>query len=409
MSEKAEPPPLAGLRIVDLTHMLAGPYCTMLLADLGAEIIKVEPIQGDSTRAEGPFMPDDEVRAFGGYFQSVNRGKQSIVIDLKVDAGREALHALLRGADAVVENFRPGVMERQGLSYEALHELYPSLVYVAIRGFGDPRTGASPYSDWPAFDVIAQAFGGAVGITGADVDHPMKIGPGVGDIFPAALAALGAVTAIYQARETGKGRFVDVSMLDAVLSLCERIVYGQSYTDRPSVPTGNHHPIWCPFGLFAATDGWVAIAAPREHQWRKLCTLIGRADMAESEEYSSNQSRQRNRDSVLTALTGWTSGHTKQEILSILGGEVPVGPVHTSGTILDDPHVAARRMVLEVEQPGSLMRGKVAGSPIKFADTEPAAQGRRAPLLGEHTNAVLEAAGVTPEQVAVWREHGGIQ
>jgi crotonobetainyl-CoA:carnitine CoA-transferase CaiB-like acyl-CoA transferase len=408
MSVKAEPPPLAGLRIVDLTHMLAGPYCTMLLADLGAEIIKVEPLQGDGTRAEGPFMPDDKVRVFGGYFQSVNRGKQSIAIDLKVEAGREALHALLRGADAVVENFRPGVMERQGLSYEALHELYPSLVYVAIRGFGDPRTGASPYKDWPAFDVIAQAFGGAVGITGADVGHPMKIGPGVGDIFPAALAALGAVTAIYQARETGKGRFVDVSMFDAILSLCERIVYGQSYTDRPSEPTGNHHPIWCPFGLFRATDGWVAIAAPRQHQWRKLCTLIGRADMAESEEYSSNQRRQQNRDSVLAALTDWTSSRTKQEILSILGGEVPVGPVHTSDTILDDPHVAARGMVLEVEQPGSPKRGKVAGSPIKFADTQPA-QARRAPLLGEHTNAVLEAAGVTPEQVAVWRERGAIR
>jgi crotonobetainyl-CoA:carnitine CoA-transferase CaiB-like acyl-CoA transferase len=388
--------------------MLAGPYCTMLLADLGSEIIKVEPMEGDGTRAEGPFMPDDEVRAFGGYFQSVNRGKQSIAIDLKVEAGREALHALLRGADAVVENFRPGVMERQGLSYEALHELYPSLVYVAIRGFGDPRTGASPYQDWPAFDVIAQAFGGAVGITGADVDHPMKIGPGVGDIFPASLAALGAITAIYQARETGKGHFVDVSMFDAILSLSERIVYGQSYTDRPSAPTGNHHPIWCPFGLFAAADGWVAIAAPRQHQWRKLCTLIGRADMAESEEYSSNQNRQHNRDSVLAALTDWTSCHTKQEILSILGGEVPVGPVHTSDTILDDPHVATRRMVLEVEQPGSLRRGKVAGSPIKFADTQPA-PARRAPLLGEHTNAVLEAAGVTPEQVAAWRESGGVR
>lgn len=408
MSANAEPPPLAGLRIVDLTHMLAGPYCTMLLADLGSEIIKVEPMEGDGTRAEGPFMPDDEVRAFGGYFQSVNRGKQSIAIDLKVEAGREALHALLRGADAVVENFRPGVMERQGLSYEALHELYPSLVYVAIRGFGDPRTGGSPYQDWPAFDVIAQAFGGAVGITGADADHPMKIGPGVGDIFPAALAALGAVTAIYQARETGKGRFVDVSMFDAILSLCERIVYGQSYTDHPSAPTGNHHPIWCPFGLFKATDGWVAIAAPRQHQWRTLCTLIGRADMAESEEYSSNQNRQRNRDSVVAALTDWTSSHTKEEILSILGGEVPVGPVHTSDTILDDPHVAARRMVLEVEQPGSLRRGKVAGSPIKFADTQPVAA-RRAPLLGEHTNAVLEAAGVTPEQVAEWRERGAIR
>jgi crotonobetainyl-CoA:carnitine CoA-transferase CaiB-like acyl-CoA transferase len=408
MCAAAGPAPLAGLRIVDLTHMLAGPYCTMLLADLGAEIIKVEPMRGDLTRSEGPFMPDDEVRAFGGYFQSVNRGKQSIAIDLKIDDGREALHALLSGADAVIENFRPGVMERFGLSYEVLHELYPSLVYVAIRGFGDPRTGASPYRDWPAFDVIAQAFGGAVGITGADVDHPMKIGPGVGDIFPAALAALGAVSAMYQARDTGKGRFVDVSMVDAVLSLCERIVYGQTYTGRPSEPTGNHHPIWCPFGLFPATDGWVALAAPREHQWRTLCLRIGRADMAETEEYSSNEGRQRNRDSVLAALTDWTSRRSKQEILSILGGVVPVGPVHTSDTILDDPHVAARSMVLEVEQPGSLRPAKVAGSPIKFADTQPAAP-RRAPLLGEHTDAVLKAAGVTPEQVAAWRARGGIR
>ena len=201
---------LAGLRVVDLTQMLAGPFCTMLLADQGAEVIKVEPPGGDMTRRAAPYFADDEARHFGGYYQSINRNKKSISIDLKTADGKAIVRRLVKEADVLVENFRAGTMERLGLSYESLAELNPRLVYATVRGFGDPRTGASPYADWPAFDVVAQAMGGIMGITGPDREHPLKVGPGVGDIVPAMLLAVGVLAAVRHAERTGEGQFVDV-------------------------------------------------------------------------------------------------------------------------------------------------------------------------------------------------------
>ncbi len=225
---------LDGVRIVDLTQMLAGPYCTMLLADQGAEIIKVEPLDGDHTRIIGPYHADDKLRAFGGYFASVNRNKKSIAIDLKTPEGRDLVLKLCDDADAVVENYRGGVMDRLGLSYETLHARNRKLVYATIRGFGDARTGKSPYSDWPAYDVISQAMGGIMAITGPDKDTPMKVGPGVGDIVPAITCAFGIVSAILRAYKTGKGQFVDVGMVDAILAVCERIMHQHSYAQDPA-------------------------------------------------------------------------------------------------------------------------------------------------------------------------------
>jgi crotonobetainyl-CoA:carnitine CoA-transferase CaiB-like acyl-CoA transferase len=216
---------LAGLRVIDLTQVLAGPYCTMMLADQGADVVKIEPVEGDPTRHFGPFRSDDKDHFFGGYFQSTNRNKKSIGLDLKSLEGKALFKRLAKDADIVVENFRAGVMDRLGLSFESLAVENPRLVYAAIRGFGDPRTGQSPYVDRPAFDVVAQAMGGAMGITGPDAFTPMKIGPGVGDIFPAALSAFGIMAAVFRARQTGHGQFVDIAMYDGILALCERLVY----------------------------------------------------------------------------------------------------------------------------------------------------------------------------------------
>ena len=190
---------LDGVRIVDLTQMLAGPFCTMLLADQGAEVIKVEPLDGDDTRIMGPYHDDDRLKAFGGYFASINRNKKSVAIDLKKPEGRDLVLRLCEGADAIVENSRAGVMDRLGLGYDALHERFPKLVYATIRGFGDRRTGKSPYTDWPAYDVVSQAFGGVMAITGPDKDTPMKVGPGIGDLMPATMSAVGIVSAILRA------------------------------------------------------------------------------------------------------------------------------------------------------------------------------------------------------------------
>ena len=270
---------LEGIRVIDLTQMLAGPYCTQMLADQGADVIKVEPPKGDSSRKLGPYRADDDTRSIGGYFASVNRNKKSIIIDLKAEEGRALLRRLVRTADVVVENYRARVMDRLGLSYESLRDENPALVYAAIRGFGDPRTGESPYVDWPAFDVVAQAMGGLMGITGPDADTPIKVGPGLGDIVPGAFAATGILAALVRAKMTGRGQFVDICMIDVVLSICERIVHQNSYAGVVSHPEGNQHPILTPFGVFPASDGYVSIGAPTDEWWQKLCHLMQRDDL----------------------------------------------------------------------------------------------------------------------------------
>ena len=212
---------LKGLRVLDLSRMLSGPYCTMHLADHGAEVIKIESETGDTSRGNGPFREDDPDHDWAGYFVSLNRGKKSVQLDLKTPEGRADFRALAATADVIVENFRPGVMDRLGLSFESLAAENPRLVYAAIRGFGDPRTGEGPYEDWPSYDVVAQAMGGLMSITGPDAKTPTKTGPGVGDIFAGMMMAFGIMAALREAEATGKGQFVDVAMYDAMISLCE--------------------------------------------------------------------------------------------------------------------------------------------------------------------------------------------
>jgi crotonobetainyl-CoA:carnitine CoA-transferase CaiB-like acyl-CoA transferase len=376
------PGPLHGLRVVDLSTMLAGPYATMLLADLGADVVKVEPPAGDGTRRAGPYRPEDGKHGLAGYFQSVNRGKRGVVLDLKDPSDVERLVELVRQADVLVENYSTGVMERLGLGYERLATENPRLVYAALRGFGDPRTGASPYATWPAFDVVAQAMGGFLGITGTADGTPVKSGPGIGDIFPAALLAFGVLAAVHHARATGAGQFVDIAMYDAVLSLCERAVYQHSYTGEIPRPQGNGHPLLCPFDIFPTADGWVSVAAPHDGHWRILAETIGGTELADDPRYRTNRERVRHAPDVRAVVGGWLADRTTAEVVAILGGRVPIGPVNDIAAIAADPHVAARRMLVELPQPGSDRPVVVAGQPLKFTRT-PAEVTRRAPTLGE--------------------------
>ncbi len=394
---------LAGLRVVDLTQMLAGPFCTQILADHGADVIKVEAMTGDGTRVTGPFCADDALRDFGGYFQSVNRNKRSIALDLKTGTGREILHRLIDDADVVVENFRAGVMERLGLSYETLRETNPRLVYGTVRGFGDPRSGESPYAQWPAYDVVSQAMGGMMGITGPDRDTPTKIGPGVGDTVPALMLCIGILAAVSRARETGQGQFVDVAMTDAVLAMCERIVYQTSYTGTVPAPEGNRHPLLCPFGLFRARDGHVSIACATDAFWEKLATAIGRPEMAHDPAFATNAARVQHQQRVIDAIEAFTTVRSKEEIAVVLGGKVPFGPVYTSAEIFADRHYAIREMLVDVEQPGSANPVKIAGVPIKLSDT-PGAVRRRAPMLGEHTDEILGGIGYADDLIRALKE-----
>jgi len=398
---------LDGVRVIDFTQMLAGPFCTQLLADQGAEVIKVEPVEGEESRRAGPFRPEDELRDFGGYFASVNRNKRSIGLNLKNPAARGIVLELISTADVVVENYRAGVMDRLGLSYETLRERNPRIVYAAIRGFGDPRTGKSPYAEWPAFDVVAQAMGGLMQINGPDRDTPLKVGPGVGDLYPATLCAYGITAALFRAARTGEGQFVDVSMVDAVLALCERTVHQHAFQDLIPFPEGNRHPLLSPFGLFKAKDGFVTLAAHFDPMWTKLCKLIERPDLITDHRTATAHARVTHRDFVYEQLENYTSARTKKELTEVLGGKIPFGPVSNVAEIFADPHFAAREMVVKVDHPGLDRQMSIAGIPLKMTGT-PGRVARRAPMAGEHTHEILSEIGISDERVDDLRAQGTV-
>ncbi|MEO6399091.1 MAG: CoA transferase [Tepidiformaceae bacterium] len=380
--------PLKGVRIIDLTRALAGPFGTMLLADLGADVIKVEPPEGDISRYSLPYTESDSERAFGGYFASINRNKRGVMLDLTVEADRETFLTMVDSADALVENFRAGVMDRLGLSYETLAARNPRLVYGAIRGFGDPRTGTSPYVDWPAYDVVAQAMGGPVSFTGTEDGQVLKVGPSIGDLYPGTLAALGVVAALLHARATGEGQFVDVGMYDAALALSEAIIYRYSYRGIISKPLGNSHAQLTPFDIYPTVDGFCAIAAPTPNHWERLCLLIGREDLIDDERTRANNDRIQNAAFVKETMVAWTSTRSTKAIVETLAGLVPVGPVNDAADLFADPHVRARQMLVAVEHPGSARPVVLPNSPIKLTAT-PSGIYRRPPKLGEHNAEII--------------------
>jgi crotonobetainyl-CoA:carnitine CoA-transferase CaiB-like acyl-CoA transferase/flavin reductase (DIM6/NTAB) family NADH-FMN oxidoreductase RutF len=358
---------LKGLRVLDLSRMLSGPYCTMHLADHGAEVIKIESMAGDTSRGNGPFRADDPNHDWAGYFVSLNRGKKSVQLDLKTADGRADFRKLAATADVIVENFRPGVMERLGLSYEVLAEENPRLVYAAIRGFGDPRSGTSPYANWPSYDVVAQAMGGLMSITGPDADTPTKTGPGVGDIFTGMMMAFGIMAALREAEATGKGQFVDVAMYDAMISLCERMVYLHDITGRAPGPEGNGHPFLSPFGLYPAKDGHIALGIVDDNFWDTLAQLMGMPSLGEDARFATRAARASNAAQINQIVRDWTSRHTKAELSSILGGRVPFGPLNTMADIAKDPHVARRGMLAALQHSDhSVPPWTVAANPLRF-------------------------------------------
>lgn len=379
---------LNGIRVLDLTQMLAGPFGTMMLADHGAEVIKVEAPTGDMTRIGGPHRADDTEKTHGGYFQSVNRNKKSIVLDLKTEEDRETLLQLVETADAICENFRTGVMDRLGIGWDVLHARNPKIVYASLNGFGNARTGESPYSTWPAFDIVAQAMGGMIAITGPQPDMPTKVGPGYGDIIPGMMMAFGVVSAILHAQKTGEGQMVDVSMVDAVMATCERAVYQHDINGKVPGPEGNHHPFLSPFGVYRAKDGYVTLGAPVDALFRKMVTALGIPELADDPRFENHGPRGANKAELIPLMEAKTSLHTKAELQEMLGGLVPFGPVMGIDEIKADPHFKAREMVVEVEQPGSDKPLQIAGVPIKMTAT-PGGVHTRGPYLGEHNKDYL--------------------
>jgi succinyl-CoA:mesaconate CoA transferase len=380
---------LSDVRVLDLTQVLAGPYCTMLLADLGADVIKVERPGGDLIRANPPFVgngDDAGDESYGGYFQSVNRGKRSLELDLGDESDRADFLDLVESADVVVENYRAGTMEQFDLGYERLRERNPRLVYAAIRGFGDPRTGETSRQGRPTFDLIAQALGGVMEITGDPDGPPTKVGPGVGDLFTAALNAVGILGALHHRERTGEGQFVDTAMYDSMVSLCERSAYQYSYTGEIPTRQGNAHPTLFPYDSFETEDGHIVIAAFGNNHWLGLCEAMDRPDLAA--EFDDPASRMANRESIREEIAAWCGERASEDVLAALDGSVPSAPVQDVADVFADPHVEARGMLHEVEQPSSGERVTIAGNPIKLSETPPA-PGERAPLLDEHRAELL--------------------
>lgn len=398
---------LTGIRVLDVTQAFAGPFCSQLLADQGADVVKIEGPEGDVNRTLGPFPKDDTTRAYGALFQHCNRNKRGLVIDLKTEAGKETLLTLVESADILVENFRHGVMQRLGLDYEVLKARNPKLVYTSIRGFGDVTGGRSPYIEFPAVDMVAQAFGGVMSVTGPDAETPTKIGGGFGDTIPGLWAAFATMVALFEAQRSGEGQYVDIAMADAVLAMCEGISTFYSYTGTVPRPSGNRLPDIVPFGTVRVADGYAALAVPPGRGWAVFCETIGRPELAEDPRYVSVPKRIENEADVYALIEEFTAARSKAELMKIFGGIIPFSPINDAGDIHVEAHFAVRDMLPKLDHPGSAHLFSVAGVPAKLSRT-PGTVRCRAPVKGEHTDEVLAEAGFGAEAIASLRAQKAI-
>jgi CoA:oxalate CoA-transferase len=386
--------PLAALRVLDLTHMLAGPYCTWVLGALGAEVIKVEvPGRGDFTRSVAPFLDDKSI-----YFLSVNRNKRSVTLNLKRPAGRAALLRLAERADIFVENNRPGAMARLGLDYAAVSKVNPRIIYASVSGFG--QTG--PYSQRPAFDAVVQAMSGMMSITGDDGGPPVRVGASIGDMGGSLFGAIGILAALADRNVTGRGAYVDVAMFDAQIALLENAVARYlNAGDRPR-RLGTRHPLVAPFQAFPTKDEPIVICVDTEVQWRRLCETIDRRDLSEHPLFSDGNARTRHHAQLEAELNAALAKRTRAEWLAALDtADIPAGPINDIPTIVEDPQVNARAMIKRVGN------GDFVGQPIHLS-TYPNASEQPAPALGEHTEAVLTDLGYSAEEIAAMRAEGAI-
>jgi crotonobetainyl-CoA:carnitine CoA-transferase CaiB-like acyl-CoA transferase len=387
---------LDGIRIIDFSKALAGPYCTMLLADMGAEVIKVEmPGSGDDSRGWGPPFIEGEA----AYFLSVNRNKKSITLNLKDPKAKEIALKIIEKADIVLESNRPGVMTKLGLDYETVKKINPEIIYCSISGFG--QTG--PYSKRPGFDQVIQGYGGIMGLTGEKGGGPLKVGIAVTDIATGMFAATGILTALFHRERTGQGQHVDASMLDGQVSW---LTYQAGrYLASGNVPEriGSAHPLIVPYQDFEASDGFINIAAGNDNLWKKFCAVTDLSDIADDPKFATNPKRVENRDEVVAIVSKKIKTKTMQEWLDILNDAgVPCGPIYTVDQIFKDPQVLAREMLVEVDHP-KCGKIQVTGSPIKLSET-PAEITTHPPMLGEHNSSILQEFGFSEKDITKLKE-----
>jgi CoA:oxalate CoA-transferase len=373
--------PLSGITVIDLTRVLAGPYCTLVLADLGARVIKVEdPAIGDLSRHVGPWF-----KGKSGYMMSVNRGKESLALNLKAAADLETFHELLEKADVLCENFRPGVMERLGLGWDTLHARYPKLIYAATSGFG--HTG--PYAQYPAYDVVAQGMGGIMSLTGHPGSPPTRVGTSIGDISAGLFTAIGVNAALFHRERTGEGMKIDVAMLDCQVAISENAIVRYFAGDNPG-PIGARHPTIAPFDAFQAKDRYLIMAVAGDEAYHTLCKTLGRDDLASDVRFTTNELRVRNQQELKDELLKTLAMKTAAEWIDLLHkAGVPCGPINTIEDVVKDPQVAARNMIVEVEDP-TAGRVKMFGNPIKMSAFDDPRERTPAPDLDQDRVKILK-------------------
>jgi CoA:oxalate CoA-transferase len=394
--------PLSDINVLDVSRVLSGPFCTMMLRDLGAQVVKVEsPGRGDMARRLGPMVGDA-----AAYFMSVNRGKLSITLDIFDERGQELFRSLADQADVVVENYVPGTMERLGLDQARLRRTNPKLVYASISGFG--QTG--PYAQLPALDIIVQAMGGIMSVTGEPNSPPIRPGVSLGDSVAGLFTALSIVSALHQRERTGTGQYIDTSMLDCQVTLMENALARYFASGEVPGPLGSRHPAASPFQSFATSDGHIVVAMLTDdpEAWRRFCDAVGRHELSDDQRYADNESRVANHHLLEPALAELFAARPSGQWLERLqAASIPCAPVNTVAQMAADPQVTHRGMVAEIPHP-QLGTWRVANTPFNFSDAAAGAQGP-SPMLGEHTEEVLRRwLGLTPAEVRKLRGDGAI-
>jgi crotonobetainyl-CoA:carnitine CoA-transferase CaiB-like acyl-CoA transferase len=391
---------LKGIKVIELAQIMAGPTCGMLLADMGADVIKVEKLPGgDDTRS----YTEPSINGESAAFMILNRNKRGMAVNLKAPGGLEVVKKLLADADVVTENYRKGTLEKLGLGYDVLEKLNPRLVYCAISGYG--RTG--PYADKGGFDLIAQGFAGLMSITGEPGGPPVKSGTSVADINAGIFAALGIVSALLARAQTGRGQMVDTSLMEAAIQQ----TYWQSAiyfaTGVNPGPSGSAHILTAPYQAFPTADGWINVGGANQSNWERIAKVIGRPELATDPRFLTSGDRMRNLGALTPLLAERFKARKSAEwIAELEAAGVPVGPVNKIGDMLADPQVAAREMVVEVDHPRAGMT-KALGLPIKFSAT-PGSIDRAAPVLGQHTREVLLALGYSAADVERLQHQGAV-